>query len=253
MHNPHCSWRDSHRPEAANEFYDGDHDNDKESDVEIWRYFQIPCGATKKTFLEGLERLRTDSCAFWSLYTHRNVTYIRRAALFLVCAPDVLFLFFSAHDLHVILMKCLASERLLLHTAYDLDSPVSPQELWAAGWRAERIRRKNCSTRWEGKGITRNKRGSACSVALVTHRPAQMVAEVFKDTISNILIIHVPYSSEKSSTSTEQGTISTLTDLAASVCKATEQKLIQELPVLQFLLVPVAVLHKTEDNCWWSL
>lgn len=23
------------RPEAANEFYDGDHDNDKESDVEI--------------------------------------------------------------------------------------------------------------------------------------------------------------------------------------------------------------------------
>lgn len=24
-----------HRPEAANEFYDGDHDNDKESDVEI--------------------------------------------------------------------------------------------------------------------------------------------------------------------------------------------------------------------------
>lgn len=25
-----------HRPEAANEFYDGDHDNDKESDVEIW-------------------------------------------------------------------------------------------------------------------------------------------------------------------------------------------------------------------------
>lgn len=85
-------------------------------------------------------------------------------------------------------------------------------------------------------------------MALVTHRPAQMVAEVFKDTISNILI-HVPYSSEKSSTSTEQGTISTLTDLAASVCKATEQKLIQELPVLQFLLVPVAVLHKTEDNC----
>lgn len=84
-------------------------------------------------------------------------------------------------------------------------------------------------------------------MALVTHRPAQMVAEVFKDTISNILIIHVPYSSEKSST--EQGTISTLTDLAASVCKATEQKLIQELPVLQFLLVPVAVLHKTEDNC----
>lgn len=25
----------SPRPEAANEFYDGDHDNDKESDVEI--------------------------------------------------------------------------------------------------------------------------------------------------------------------------------------------------------------------------
>lgn len=76
-----------------------------------------------------------------------------------------------------------------------------------------------------------------------------MVAEVFKDTISNILIIHVPYSSDKSSTSTEQGTISTLTDLAASVCKATEQKLIQELPMLQFLLVPVAVLHKTGDDC----
>lgn len=44
-------------------------------------------------------------------------------------------------------MECLASERLLLHTAYDLDSPVSPQELWAAGWRAERIRRKNCNTK----------------------------------------------------------------------------------------------------------
>lgn len=60
------------------------------------------------------------------------------------------FHFFSAHDLHVILMKCLASERLLLHTAYDLDSPVSLQELRAAGWRAERIgrvRRKNCNTK----------------------------------------------------------------------------------------------------------
>lgn len=36
------------RPEAANEFYDGDHDNDKESDVEIWphtaRGFSISCG-----------------------------------------------------------------------------------------------------------------------------------------------------------------------------------------------------------------
>lgn len=28
-------WFVSLRPEAANEFYDGDHDNDKESDVEI--------------------------------------------------------------------------------------------------------------------------------------------------------------------------------------------------------------------------
>lgn len=126
--------------------------------------------------------------------------------------------------------------------------PAGVESSWleaSAHW-AKKLQHQ-VSTRWEGKDITRNKRGSACSVALVTYRPAQVVAEVFKHTVSNILIIHVPYSSEKSSTSTEQGTIST--HLAASVCKATEQKLIQELPMLQFLLVPIAVLYKTADDC----
>lgn len=85
-------------------------------------------------------------CVLVFVYTQKRDIYQTCCSFSRLCSRCFVS-FFSAHDLHVILMKCLASERLLLHTAYDLDSPVSPQELWAAGWRAERIRRKNCNTK----------------------------------------------------------------------------------------------------------
>lgn len=144
--------------------------------------FSKPRGETNKHFWKDSKDSENRLlCILVFVYTQKRDIYQTCCSFSCFCSR-LCFIFFSACDLHVILMKFLASERLMLHTAYDLDSPVSPQEL--SSWLEARLH-------WAKKLQHRvsTKRGSACSVALVTHRPAQMVAEVFKDTISNILII----------------------------------------------------------------